>query len=191
MKTLQDIWKELADTGYETDKGSVHDYITVYEDILKPYRGIAKYVLEIGLFNGHSMRLWEQYFTNAEVHGIDCDEQPHGGMADLRPMIKEDVHHIHIMDAGDKDSVRKTFGRKKFNIIIEDSSHEISHQLQLINVWYEYLANGGLLIVEDIQNLDKDYHVFEKLLSDGFDVTIIDRREYNNRYDNALVIIKK
>ena len=189
MKQLKEIWQELSDKCYETDKGSVHSYVDAYEQILKPYRETAMNVLEIGLFNGNSLRMWEQYFTNASVHGIDCDEQPHGGMADLRPMILSGKHNIHILDGTSEEQVDKEFAGVKFNVVWDDGSHLLETQLQTINIFKNRLAENGMIILKDIQDIDKDKWVFD-LMSSAFDVQVIDLRSVKGRYDDCLIIIK-
>lgn len=173
----------------KTDKADVHSYLPVYEEILAPYRHTAKNVLEIGLFNGASMLLWEQYFTNAKIHGIDCDEQPHGGLADLRPMIKEGTHHIHIIDATSELDIQKEFRGMLFDVIIDDGNHNALSQLISYNILSKFLADGALYIVEDIQDIDEAMDLFEEIDSTK-NVEILDRRHIKNRYDDVLVIIK-
>lgn len=188
-ETLQQIWERMAKSGYETDKGSVHSYIEVYEEILAPYRETAKNVLEIGLFNGNSMRMWEQYFTQAKVFGIDCDEQPHGGLADLRPMIAEGTHNIIIGDAANLDFIESQFGDIKFDVVVEDASHDLEQQLLIYYNLKLYMKKGGVYIIEDIQDIDETRIFFEALDPDK-KIEIIDRRNIKNRYDDILVIIR-
>ena len=187
MKTLQKIWADLANAGYETDKGSVHSYIDVYQDLFSIQRVMAKTFLEIGLFHGHSMRMWEQYFVYADVHGIDCSDQPIGGMADLRPMIAEGVHKIHIMDATNKEQVDKEFGDMKFDIVIDDGNHNLDSQLKTIEIFKPRMNEGGCIVVEDIQDLDNYKDMF---LASHDEVDIIDLRKVKNRYDDALIVLK-
>ncbi len=182
--TLADIYARHSGPGKFNDKGTVHSYIEIYEGLLSPYRETAKRVLEIGLFDGHSMRMWEEYFRNAEVHGIDCSDQPHGGMADLRPMIAEGTHHIHIFDATDGEIVEEKFKGTTFDVIIEDGSHDIDQQVKLYDIFEHYLSKDGLYIVEDIADLDKNRCIFETL---GFE--IIDRRKIRNRFDDVIAVI--
>jgi hypothetical protein len=186
LETLEQIWKRLADAGYKTDKGDVHSYIPVYEKLLAPYRETALNVLEIGLFNGHSMMMWEDYFTKADIIGIDCSDQPHGGMADLRPMIDEGWD-IHIFDAENVTEVSKRFFGTRFDVIIEDAGHEINQQLNLYRIWKEYLAPGGVYIIEDVQDIDRDEM---KFLALSPNVEVIDNRKIKGRYDDCLVVIK-
>ncbi len=183
MDTLAQIYARHSGGTKFNDKGTSHDYISVYESLLAPYRETAKRVVEIGIYDGHSLRMFEEYFCNAEVHGIDCDEQPHGGKADLRPMILSRMHHIHIFDATDGVSVNHKFENFKFDVVIDDAAHSIEQQVKLIEVWLPKLAPGGLYVVEDIQEIDCTRAIFESL---GF--KIIDRRKTKNRYDNVLAV---
>lgn len=51
-ETLTEIWQRLKEQGHESDKGSIHSYIPVYEKLFEQYRHTALNVLEIGLFRG-------------------------------------------------------------------------------------------------------------------------------------------
>jgi hypothetical protein len=189
METLQTIWERLAKEGYKSDKGDIHSYLPLYEEILAPYRNTAKNVLEIGLFRGDSLRLWESYFLNANVYGIDCDEQPHGGMADLRPMIAEKIHNIVIGDATSETVINNFFGEIKWDIVLDDSSHDISAQLKTVEIFGNRMNEGGLIILEDIQDIDQHRIEFEKI-DPKKTVEILDRRHIKGRYDDVLVIIR-
>ena len=187
MKQLQKIWADLASAGYETDKGSVHSYIDVYQEIFSIQRVAAKSFLEIGLFHGHSMRMWEEYFIYADVHGIDCSDQPVGGMADLRPMIAEGTHKIHIMDATSQEQVDKEFGDMKFDVIIDDGNHNLDSQIKSFEIFKPRMNEGGLYVVEDIQDIDNQ---MDRFLALHDEVEIVDLRSIKSRYDDVLVIIR-
>lgn len=188
METLHNIYFTLCKQGYCSDKGTVHSYLDVYADILEPYRHSALNVLEIGLFHGHSLRMWEQYFK-ATVWGIDCDEQPHGGMADLRPMILSGQHNIKIFDATDANVARKYFGDIQFDVIIEDASHQLEQQVELYKLYSQYLSPGGIYIIEDIDDIDTTRNTFETL-DNTKNISILDRRNIKGRYDDVLCIIR-
>lgn len=189
MSQLRSIWNKMYANGVETDKGSVHSYIDVYEELLLPYREKANKVLEIGIFKGNSMRMWEQYFTKAEVHGADCSDQPHGGMADLRPMIAEGSHFIHIMDATSELDIQKEFRGMLFDVIIDDGNHNVMSQLRSYELLSKFLTDGGIYIIEDIENIDETRPLFEKIDSTK-NIEILDRRAVKNRFDDVMVIIK-
>jgi hypothetical protein len=187
--TLKEIWQQLKKEGRETDKGSIHSYLDVYEKELAPYRNTAKNVLEIGIFKGDSLIMWEKYFQMAVVHGIDCDEQPHGGLADLRPMIVDGMHIIHILDAENESEVSRLFDGTKFEVILEDAAHHLDQQLKLYSIFKKFLAPGAIYVIEDCQDIDRDIETYRNI-DPQKNVTIMDRREINKRYDDVLVIIR-
>ena len=186
MKTLQEIWDDLP---LKSDKGDIHSYLPVYEEILLPYRHTVRNVLEIGVFNGASLIMWENYFYNAGVYGIDCDEQPHGGLADLRPLIAEGKYNIVIGDATSEADIEKNFKGMFLDVIIDDGNHNTTSQLKSYEILKKYLCDDGLYVIEDIQDIDKDRELFENI-DPGKKVEILDRRHIKGRYDDVLVIIK-
>lgn len=185
--TLKEIYLKHK-KGDWPDKGSVHSYIEVYEKILAPYRHTAKNILEIGLMSGESLRMWEEYF-DGNVYGMDCSETPIDGLADLRPIIAEGTHRIVIGDAANALDVKKYFNGIKFDVIIEDSNHVIEDQLRMYQVFKPYMSENSLYICEDIQDLDRDRHLFENMDSSKW-ATTYDLRKNKQRYDDVLIVLK-
>jgi spermidine synthase len=188
MNSLKEIYNKLCKQGYETDKGSIHSYIDVYEEILKPYCERAKNVLEIGVFKGNSLRMWTKYFSGT-VYGVDCDIKPHGGMADLTDMVNSEQWNIKIFDATNPELVKENFGDIKFDVIIEDAGHHIEQQVELYNIYKEYLSESGIYIIEDVQDIDATKNIFENL-DNSKKISIFDLRNKKGRYDDVLIIIQ-
>lgn len=193
MQSLEQIYNKVFETHW-MDKNSSHSYLPIYEQLLASYRTTAKNILEIGLFGGGSLLMWEQYFAG-NVHGIDCSETPHDGLADLRPMIAEGNHLISIFDATDAKEIKKHFEGITFDVIIEDAGHEINQQIEIYYNFKPYLKKGAIYIIEDIQDVDKmnaDLKSGKLLIYLGEEKTlkIIDRRKIKGRYDDVLVVIK-
>jgi predicted O-methyltransferase YrrM len=187
MKTLLELYNKHK-KGDWPDKGSVHSYIEVYEELLAPYRKTAKNVLEIGLMSGESLRMWTEYFKDAVVYGVDCDVSPIGGMANLSDAIREG-YNVKIADATNALEMGLHFQGIKFDVVIEDANHDIAQQLQIFDTLLPYVAEGGIYIIEDIQNIDESRQIFETI-NHVKEVIILDRRHIKNRYDDVLVIIK-
>ena len=127
---------ELA-TKYGTDKGpGDHNYTAVYEQMFEGIRNEPLKILEIGVADGASLRMWEEYFPNAEIHGIDinpCD-------------IEHERITIHIGDQGDMKFM-SSLG-VDFDIVIDDGSHRVSDQIFSFKVLW---PNTRLIyIVEDM-----------------------------------------
>lgn len=187
MESLSQICTKNT-VGKFPDRQTEHSYIEVYEAILAPYRNIAKNILEIGILGGQSLRMWEQYFVG-KCFGIDCDIAPIGGTYDLRPMIAEGTHNIIIMDGTSHSDIEKNFKDVMFDVIIDDGSHNLEHQLESYKHFKSHLNKGGIYIIEDIQNIDADREKFENI-DPTKKVTILDRRHIKNRYDDVLIIIE-
>ena len=55
-----------------TDKSSkLHNYTEKYDFYFSKMRDEKLKVLEIGIQNGFSLKMWKQYFQNSEIFGID------------------------------------------------------------------------------------------------------------------------
>jgi len=54
-----------------TDKNTTHSYLPLYEHLLSSKKESAKNVLEVGTQFGGSIKLWRDYFTNANIYGLD------------------------------------------------------------------------------------------------------------------------
>ena len=188
MKTLAEIYSRYTAPFGHGDKGSDHSYIEVYAELLAPYRHTAKLVLEIGIMAGLSLRMWEEYFTAAEVHGVDLCDRPHGGFADLRPMLAEGTHHISFLDATDEAQVMARFGQAKFDVVIEDASHALAHQLAIYRNFRTLMAPGGIYVVEDVAGIDCVRPVFERM-DPTKQIHVVDRRKVKGRADDVLVVV--
>ena len=62
--------KELIDNT-RTDKVTIHSYVDLYQELLIKKKETAKNVLEVGICEGGSIKLWSDFFINADVYGLD------------------------------------------------------------------------------------------------------------------------
>ena len=134
--TLQSCWEQLAAFGFETDKGSAHSYISVYEALLAPYRDRPIRLLELGVLQGASLSLWARYFARAEVIGVDF----------RLPVVTPRGATVVIGDA----TVEQTFdGLGDFDIIIDDASHRVDEVGMSFHLLRGRVRPGGLYVIED------------------------------------------
>lgn len=164
------------------DKGSTHSYIGAYEALLDHFRDKSINLLEIGVMYGSSVKMWKEYFQKGNIYGID-----------IRPHVlkyNEDRIKIDLVNATKQDEIDKYLKDKnlKFDIIIDDGSHQIQDQLNTVGLLYPYLNEGGIYIIEDIQAIDSQKQYFEQL---GVPIEIIDLRSVKGRHDDVLIIIRK
>ena len=128
---------------YRTDKCSMmHDYLGKYEFFLQKFRMHPLRLLELGVFEGSSLRMWQEYFPYAEVYGVDIAENC-SQYADER---------IHIIQADLSDPARVAKLKEiRPQIIIDDASHIVSHQLLALFSLFDVLPSGGVYILEDLE----------------------------------------
>jgi hypothetical protein len=125
-----------------TDKAG-HRYDIPYTFFLEPRRHEFRKVLEIGVKKGSSLRLWEEYFPQAQVYGIDIDPNCRHVAGDRR----------HVLIGSQKDSIFLAEVAAKLgndvDMIVDDGAHMSDHQLvSLVSLW-QCLRVGGLYVIED------------------------------------------
>ena len=174
---------------YNTDKAYTHYFLNIYDKFFNSYQDKKLNFLEIGLYDGNSMVLWDDFFQNKEtnIYGVDIG---------IRPKLQEKINNkeftervnIHNFDINAiDDSPLKDI---KFDIIIEDGSHTYADQLNFIKKFKQILNPGGMFFIEDIESVNTLY----KLLAHDRDLIYIDSRNRLNvadnthRYDDFLIV---
>ncbi len=135
--------EELFDT---TEKPSTKwtGYFDVYERHLAKFVGKAPKILEIGVLGGGSIELWLKYFgEGTQVIGVDIDTRclsyKYEGNAQV---IMGDQSNPAFWDEFlDKNT--------DFDIIIDDGSHIMEHQILTLQKTFPHLKTGGVYICED------------------------------------------
>ena len=59
---------------YTTDKGSIHSYLSVYEQMFNILRNRKIDLLEVGISSGGSLKMWREYFLKGKIIGLDVDK---------------------------------------------------------------------------------------------------------------------
>lgn len=125
------------------EKFSLCDFTKHYDKLFSQYRNDKFNLLEIGVFNGQSMRMWERYFPNAEIFGIDID--------DACLDMGSDRSHIYIMNQSNKEELGALCDYAgEFFIACDDGSHAYKDMIASFDVVYPYVKKGGFYIIEDI-----------------------------------------
>lgn len=128
---------------YRTDKCSMeHNYLNKYAFFLEKFRLQPTRLLELGIFNGASLRMWQEYFPYAEIYGVD--------IADRCSQYADERIHIIQADLSDPERVAK-LKEIRPQIIIDDASHIVSHQLFALFTLFDVLPSGGVYILEDLE----------------------------------------
>lgn len=137
--------KELEILGRRevTDKSYYgHNYLDKYEYFLKTFKDREFTLLELGVFDGASERMWKDYFPKAQIIGVDID-----------PRCKEYEEEriwIDIADLGKPEELKR-LREYRPAIIIDDASHLWSHQINAMLLLFKALPSGGVYIIEDME----------------------------------------
>lgn len=153
MSLLNDIGLK-----YDADKSSrFHNYLDFYEEHL-PDRTFKGRLLEIGIMDGLSMKMWSEYYPEAEIVGIDIFNKDHLYSDDWKV-----PKSIKLIEADGTDPAQmKKLGM--FDIIIDDGSHYTAEQQKSFEIlYYNQLNKGGVYILEDLWTSHIKEYVNSKL----------------------------
>ena len=140
-KITSDNLNKLANH-YICDKGDTyscaHNYVQHYEKYFHSIRHNPIKLLEIGVAQGSSLKMWASYFTNCQIDGID-----------INPLCKDvckDFDNINII-ISDAASYKSP---ESYDIIIDDGSHLASDITNSFNIFFPKMKSGSIYIIEDL-----------------------------------------
>ncbi len=150
MNTLSEIAKK-----YPTDKDFTHNYYNmVYEKFFSPLKSTTTKVLEVGIggfwgevgwVHGNSLKVFRDYFENAEIVGVDIQNYD---IADLGDRVR-----VKWLDQSKKDLLQQ-FAREEgvFDIILDDGSHNTHDQQITFATLMSQVKSGGIYVIEDLHS---------------------------------------
>lgn len=148
-----------------------HVLTDAYHRYFSPRRSAVADVMEIGVFEGHSLTMWADYFRAAHVLGVDHftgvqgtgrRQGPRNPIQKVRASIRkwdEDAGNasaritLHTADQADVSSLRRlvsSLGSRRFDVIIDDGSHQPLDQLNSFFLLFALVRPGGVYVIEDI-----------------------------------------
>lgn len=163
---------------YNTDKESVHSYISeYYVESFKSYKKTANLLLEIGVNQGQSLEMWNEYFDQAKIVGVD--------VADTGYVPTSTNIEFRLGKAQKQDTY---INLNNIDIIIDDGSHKLNHQIQTFNILFPKLNTNGVYVIEDVQDIENSITKFKSL---NKNVHIYDFRKSTGYHDSVVVEIRK
>jgi hypothetical protein len=122
-------------------------YLPVYEAVLDRSKPIR--MLEIGVFQGGSLRMWRDYLhPKSVIVGIDIEPEC--------KRFEKVEQKVHVRIGGQQDisflrEVTEEFG--PFDVILDDGSHMTSHMVESFRFLFgNALTDSGIYIVEDVHS---------------------------------------
>jgi len=147
MTSLVEIWKDN-----NTDK-VLNGFAELYDKLFGPIREDVRSILEIGIDQGWSIKGWREFFPNATIFAVDIREE-------AVSTVRNDWHTIALVgDVTDREFMRDTFCRSRYDIVIDDGSHYNTDVFNAFEQLWPRVKSGGYYFVEDIQcpEWDRDH----------------------------------
>ena len=182
--------EEIVDNS-KTDKNTTHSYLPLYQNLLINKKETAKNVLEIGIFYGGSIKLWSDFFTNANVYGLDIIHIDNV-WEEIKNQEKIILHTS--TDAYNNDFFVNHLLNKniQFDFMLDDGPHTLESMKQFIKLYSQIMTDDGILIIEDVQCIDwVNELVMEVPENLRKFIKIYDLRSNKNRYDDIVFTIDK
>jgi hypothetical protein len=128
---------------FDTDKGPKHhNYTDHYRRFFRHLRFRRLTLLEIGILDGGSLRLWRRFLPRAMIVGIDLK----------LPDLQLEGVEMHAGDQSDQTFLAKLVSRYGgFDIVIDDGSHIGRHIHASFDNLFPAVRPGGWYVIEDLE----------------------------------------
>jgi hypothetical protein len=128
---------------YGTDKSSSrHCYLDIYEKHFCGMKDKPIKMLEIGIFNGASLKMWEEYFSNAQIYAIDIDPKRMQNYGRVKSFVANQENRESLLDVMDVIGA--------CDIIIDDGGHTMLQQQITFGCLFPLVKSGGIYCIEDL-----------------------------------------
>lgn len=133
---------------------------------------------------GASLRVWKEFFPNAEIYGADIDKNI---------LFSEDKINTFYVDQFDTKSIKemwKDINEENFDLIIDDGAHFFNANINLYENSFFKLKISGIYVIEDIRlsDLKKFYKYFE---NSKHNVQFISVHSKSTDGSSNLIVIEK
>ena len=140
---------DKADIFKKTESKS-HGYSKFYKQKLEKLQKRKINILEIGSYAGASAAAFAKYLPNSNIFCFDINISNFEYKSKKIHVFGIDINNqkkaIKIMN-----KIAYQFNIEKFDIIIDDGSHNLSDILIALKFFFKYLKNKGLYIIEDFK----------------------------------------
>lgn len=170
---------------YGTDKGTKKQkeddgprlYFTpIYNRFFEKIRYDSLNILEIGVANGTSLKMWEEFFPNSYIYGIDIVNSKQYDTIRTKTYIANQTNRNEL------NNVMNEIG--KVDIIIDDGGHMMGQQQISFATLFKYVKPNGLYFIEDLHTSYWPYNNFSDLYGTKLDIN-------DKRTNTTILMIEK
>lgn len=142
-----------------TDKVD-HRYLPHYERRFRHLRDQPIKLLEIGIWNGNSLRTWRDFFPHGLIYGIDIVPAY---------MFTEERIDCFLGDQSDFAFLAKVASiTGPLDFVVDDGGHQAVQHVASFSVLWQHIKPGGWYCVEDC------FSLFDECWTKRSDRTILD-----------------
>jgi hypothetical protein len=124
---------------HNTDKNDLGYIDNFYDQLFTSIKTIPINMMEIGVYNGGSIRLWKDYLhPESKIYAAEINYFEH---IDGTCSVIGDMYSEHQVSK---------FSDEYFDLIIDDGPHSFESFVLLMQRYYSKIKTGGTLIVEDV-----------------------------------------
>ena len=133
---------------YKTDKAYYHNFTHIYDENLKHLINKNINFLEIGIYEGGSLKMWTEYFGNAKIYGVDILD---------KSFLNDDKIKTFIINQENENELNSL--PNDLDVILDDGGHSMLQQQVTFKVLFDKkLKNKGYFILEDLHTSTEAYY---------------------------------
>ena len=197
---------------YGSDKGEsseqikpynwlAHNYADVYELIFKLKKEDVKLLIECGIGTnnpdipssmgikgkpGASLRMWRDFFHNANIIGVDIDKNILFSEVRIQTYQCDQTNKLSISEFISNANVKKNSA----DIIIDDGLHDPKANLNFFFNSFNKVKKNGIYIIEDVSNQNINF-MQKELKNYETEIVTLSNKHKKIYNDNNLVIVRK
>jgi cephalosporin hydroxylase len=147
----------VLDTRAGKDRGKSKDgefVLVKSEEFLRFYRALQQHqpknILEVGMFEGGSLVLFDKLYEPEKLVGVDIRRDP---IEPLERYRKNRQHILPLYGTSQNDQNLPSILRREFpdgiDLIVDDASHQYRLSGATFHLCFPFLKPGGLYVIED------------------------------------------
>ena len=168
---------------FKKTKNKGHGYSKFYEQKIEKLKNRKINILEIGSYAGASAAAFVKYLPESNIFCFDIN------ISNFEYRSKK--IHVFGIDIINQKKTIKTLNKiadqlriKEFDIIIDDGSHNLSDILIALKLFFKYLKNKGLYVIEDFKH--PNYYQYNKNINHILIDELFKNLEKKNTFNSIL-----
>lgn len=153
--------KSLTELGesYSTDKFT-HQYLPHYELRFQSRRHESVVLLEIGVWDGRSLRTWRDFFPQGMIYGVDIVAEHIVTDERIECFLGDQSNAVFLAEV-----VKRT---GPLNFVVDDGGHKADQHIASFEALWQHVKPGGWYCIEDA------FSLYDECWTQKDDRTILD-----------------